>query len=116
MCDEGRFDTGYINDSERIQQPMMAARGASLRVPRVSASSWDKVLPALREDLTKAVADKSPPRRGRVVALSHGEEGYLLARFFKGLSRDCVLYLGWVPVLGEDDRYPKDRKGRPTSR
>ena len=41
------------------------------------------------------------------------EEAYLLAKFFKGLSGEVRLALGPVPVVGEDDTYPKDRRGRP---
>jgi NADH-quinone oxidoreductase subunit G len=42
------------------------------------------------------------------------EEAFLLAKYLKGLSPDVRLYLGPVPVVGEDDTYPKDRRGRPT--
>src|SRR5262249_16925141 len=38
---------------------------------------------------------------------------YLLARFAKGLSGQVRLALGRVPVVGEDDTYPKDRHGQP---
>ena len=41
------------------------------------------------------------------------EEAFLLAKFLKGLSGQVRLALGPVPVVGEDDTYPKDRKGRP---
>src|SRR5262249_50737731 len=41
------------------------------------------------------------------------EEAYLAARFFKGLSGEVRLALGFVPVVGEDDTYPKASKGRP---
>src|SRR5262249_28325518 len=41
------------------------------------------------------------------------EEAYLLAKYFKGLSGEVRLALGPVPVVGEDDTYPKDRRGRP---
>src|SRR5262249_7284626 len=37
----------------------------------------------------------------------------LLAKFFKGLSGEVRLALGVVPRVGEDDTYPKDRRGRP---
>jgi NADH-quinone oxidoreductase subunit G len=40
------------------------------------------------------------------------EEAYLLARFCKGLSGEVRLVLGVVPRCGEDDTYPKDRRGR----
>src|SRR5207253_1595739 len=42
------------------------------------------------------------------------EEAYLLAKYAKGLSGQVRLALGPVPVVGEDDTYPKDRRGRPT--
>src|SRR5205807_9308386 len=41
------------------------------------------------------------------------EEAYLLAKYLKGLSGQVRLALGPVPVVGEDDTYPKDRRGRP---
>ena len=41
------------------------------------------------------------------------EEAYLLAKFLKGLSAQVRLALGPVPVVGEDDTYPKDRRGKP---
>jgi NADH-quinone oxidoreductase subunit G len=41
------------------------------------------------------------------------EEAFLLAKFLKGLSPEVQLFLGPVPVVGEDDTYPKDRHGRP---
>ena len=36
-----------------------------------------------------------------------------MARFLKGLSGQVRLALGPVPVVGEDDTYPKDRRGNP---
>src|SRR5262249_14835354 len=41
------------------------------------------------------------------------EEAYLLAKWLKGLSRSVRLALGRVPVVGEDDNYPKDWRGKP---
>ena len=41
------------------------------------------------------------------------EEAFLLARYLKGLNRQVRLALGPVPVVGQDDTYPKDRHGRP---
>ncbi len=38
------------------------------------------------------------------------EEAYLLCKFLKGLSEEVRLALGPVPVVGEDDTYPKDRR------
>ena len=44
------------------------------------------------------------------------EEAYLLARYAKGLSGQVRLALGAVPVVGADDTYPKDRRGKPVAR
>src|SRR5207247_3724411 len=41
------------------------------------------------------------------------EEAYLFAKYMKGLSGEARLALGPVPVVGEDDTYPKDRRGQP---
>jgi NADH-quinone oxidoreductase subunit G len=39
------------------------------------------------------------------------EEAYLLASFLKGLNRNVKLLMGHVPVVGEDDCYPKNVDG-----
>ncbi len=39
------------------------------------------------------------------------EEAFLFATYFKGLSSDVKLVLGPVPIVGVDDKYPKDVKG-----
>src|SRR5262249_52868277 len=70
------------------------------------------VLPALRRELMDAAG------RGSMIAGVFSpfltcEEAYLLAKFLRGLSRDTLLALGSVPLVGQDDRYPKDRRGRP---
>src|SRR5438067_1729058 len=41
------------------------------------------------------------------------EDAFLHATYFKGLSKSVRLTLGPVPVVGADDRYPKDVKGHP---
>jgi NADH-quinone oxidoreductase subunit G len=76
-------------------------------------AAWDVVIPHLRRELGLAAQ-----RNGAAVAAVLSpfltcEEAYLLAKFMKSLSAQVRLYLGWVPVIGEDDTYPKDRKGRP---
>jgi NADH-quinone oxidoreductase subunit G len=71
------------------------------------------VLPALRRDLAEAAAQDGSAVAGVLSPFLTCEEAFLLAKYFKRLSRQSRLYLGWVPVVGEDDSYPKDRKGRP---
>jgi NADH-quinone oxidoreductase subunit G len=107
MCDEGRFDYHYLNDRRRLTGPLVGRDG------RQTAAAYEQAIPALRQELREVVT-----RDGSAVAVVLSpfltcEEGYLLARYFKGLSGEVRLALGKVPVVGEDDTYPKDRRGRP---
>jgi NADH-quinone oxidoreductase subunit G len=104
MCDEGRFDTAYVNDQARLREPLQSgARG-----------NWDSVLANLRTDLTRTAASTPAGLAAVLSPYLTVEEGYLLAKLIKSLAANAKLYLGSVPVVGEDDTYPKDRRGRPT--
>ncbi len=103
MCDDGRLGYHYVNSSNRISKPYMKSESGT------DLSSWKDILPALRAELN-AVASKNPS--GIAVMLSPFltvEEGYLLATFIKSISPKSKLVLGPVPVIGEDDHYPKTR-------
>ena len=107
MCDDGRFDYAYINSRERLLHPIR-------RDGDTVDKGWERVLPFLRKELSEAAA-----RDGDAVAVVFSpfltcEEAYLLAQFAKRLSAKVRLALGPVPVIGEDDTYPKDRRGNPT--
>lgn len=107
MCDEGRYGYHFANSGERFVRPAVKADGKFKPAP------WSAVSPQLKQDVTDAV--KFYPHSA-VVVLSPFltvEEAFLLATFFKGLSKEVRLALGPVPVVGEDDHYPKDVKGRP---
>lgn len=107
MCDDGRFDYRYINARERLRGPLVQNGSDQQSTP------WETVLPALRAELGE-IAKHNGAGMGVVFSpFLTCEEAYLLATFAKGLSPDVRLFLGWVPVQGEDDTYPKDRKGRP---
>jgi len=105
MCDEGRFDYPYINSGQRLFQPFS-------REPPASAD-WNTVVSSLQADLQSAARRDGSSVAAVLSPFLTCEEAYLLAKFFKGLSGETCLYLGWIPVVGEDDTYPKDRKGRP---
>jgi NADH-quinone oxidoreductase subunit G len=107
MCDEGRYGYHFANSGERFVRPVMKADG------RFKPAPWSAVTPQLRQELADA-ARANP--RGFAAVLSPfltAEEAFLLGTFFKGLSPDVRLVLGPVPVVGEDDRYPKDVRGNP---
>ncbi len=106
MCDDGRLGYHYVNSKERFLRPM-ARRGGEL-----SPISWTEATTEIRQQFTTAAKEG----KGVVGVLSPFltcEEAYLLAKFLKGLSPLVRLALGSLPVVGEDDTYPKDRRGQP---
>jgi NADH-quinone oxidoreductase subunit G len=68
---------------------------------------------ALRQDLARSGAGNGSALAGVLSPFLTCEEAFLLAKYLKGLSPRARLALGPVPVVGEDDTYPKDRKGQP---
>jgi NADH-quinone oxidoreductase subunit G len=107
MCDEGRFDYRYVNDRARLDRPLFKKDG------KQAATTWEQVIPALRGDIKKE-AKSNPGAIGAVLSpFLTVEEAYLLAKLFKDLDSKSKLYLGHVPVVGEDDHYPQDRAGTP---
>jgi len=108
MCDEGRFGYHYVNSPERLKRPLVRGDGGT-QCP----APWDEVLPALRRELAEAAARDGSAVAGVLSPFLTCEEAFLLAKYLKGLSGQVRLALGAVPVIGEDDTYPKDRKGRP---
>lgn len=106
MCDDGRFGFHYINSEHRFLRPQTRGTGGLQPVP------WEQVLPELRQKFKEAVKQDGSSVVGVLSPFLTCEEAYLLARYFKGLSGEVRLALGPVPVVGEDDVYPKDRKGK----
>jgi NADH-quinone oxidoreductase subunit G len=107
MCDDGRLGYHYINSIERFTRPMARRNGKLVPVP------WNEIVTEIRTAFKKAAESKPDQVFAVLSPFLTCEEAYLLARFFKGLSPKTRLALGPVPVVGEDDTYPKDRRGRP---
>lgn len=107
MCDEGRFGYKYINAADRLLSPMVRHDRHTLHV------GWEEVLPVLRRQVRQA-ATEAPQSAWLVLSpWLTCEEAYLAVRWFRSLSPQTRLALGLVPVVGEDDRYPKDVHGHP---
>jgi NADH-quinone oxidoreductase subunit G len=105
MCDLGRLNYHYVNSAERLRRPMVRANGALQEV------EWPAFLAGLRQRLGEMAA-----RGGMVGVLSPFltcEEAFLLATYLKALDASVQLALGPVPIHGQDDTYPKNRKGQP---
>jgi NADH-quinone oxidoreductase subunit G len=106
MCDEGRFGWKYMHSDSRLTMPEQRRDG------KVISRDWDVVLPAVRAVLVAAAQHK---KKGIAAVLSPWmtlEEAYLLASFLKSLTANVSLALAPVRVVGEDDKYPKDVRGR----
>jgi NADH-quinone oxidoreductase subunit G len=117
MCDEGRFDYPYINSPERLSRPLFRSKAAAAQPATATDGlrqpvSWQTVLSNLRRELSLIAEHNGAALAAVLSPFLTCEEAYLLAKFMKELSGTARLYLGWVPIIGEDDTYPKDRKGR----
>ncbi|HMC67071.1 MAG TPA: molybdopterin-dependent oxidoreductase, partial [Gemmataceae bacterium] len=125
--DEGRFGYHYINGRDRIRRPLIrspetispatitgaASSGIQVQHARLIPTTWENLLPELRANLAEAARRHGPAVAGVLSPFLTCEEAFLLAKYLKGLSGEVHLALGPVPTVGEDDTYPKDRRGRP---
>ncbi|MBM3993556.1 MAG: 2Fe-2S iron-sulfur cluster binding domain-containing protein [Planctomycetes bacterium] len=108
ICDEGRFDFPYINGKERFDRPLVKPAGERSE-PAESAVAWETALPDIRDVLKKSASALAAV----VSPMLTVEEAYLFAKLIKGFSPQATLYLGWVPNVGKDESFPRDRKGNP---
>jgi NADH-quinone oxidoreductase subunit G len=102
ICDDGRHGYHFANSGERLVRPSVKDGDTFRPAP------WHELLPKLKADLAAA---------GSLTAVLSPfltvEEAYLFATAFRSLSPNARLVLGPVPVVGEDDKYPKDVHGNP---
>src|SRR5262249_9089427 len=107
MCDEGRLGYHYVNSAERFLRPQTRRDG------RLTPVSWQEATAAVRGGFQEAAEKDAGGVVGVLSPFLTCEEAYLLARFRRGLAGGGRRALGPVPVVGEDDPYPKDRHGKP---
>jgi NADH-quinone oxidoreductase subunit G len=110
MCDEGRYGFHYVNASERLTRPLARPEAAA---NGQAAVAYEEAIPAIRRAFAEAAAQDGASVAAVFSPFLTCEEAYLLAKYMKGLSGQVRLALGPVPIVGEDDTYPKDRRGRP---
>jgi NADH-quinone oxidoreductase subunit G len=107
MCDEGRLGYHYANSAERFLRPQVRRGNDLVPLP------WAEALAAIRQGFAAAATRDAASVVGVLSPFLTCEEAFLLATYLKGLSGQVRLALGSVPVVGEDDTYPKDSRGRP---
>jgi len=101
MCDEGRYGWKYVNDVERLTQPILR-RGGSAQTPR-----WEDVPEMVSYRFEKLVAQSDPASVAVVLSpMMACEEAWLLVRFLRSVAPQATLVLGQVPVVGEDQKFP----------
>ncbi|GIW82643.1 MAG: hypothetical protein KatS3mg105_4450 [Gemmatales bacterium] len=108
MCDDGRFGYHYINAHDRLRRPTVRLDKEPVSLP------WQNVVGSLQNELLECAGKNGDAIAGVLSPFMTCEEAFLLAKFLKGLSGQVRLALGPVPIVGEDDTYPKDRRGNPT--
>lgn len=103
MCDEGRNGYHYVNSKDRITRPWIEKK----------PSPWSNVINAIDDDFSEAARSRGAQTWLVLSPFLTCEEAYLAAKWFKSLHADVRLTLGTIPIVGEDDTYPKDRRGKP---
>ena len=108
MCDDGRLGYHYINSKDRFTRPQVRKDG------KLTPVSWPEATAQVRKQFAEAASRKAQSVVGVISPFLTCEEAYLLASWLKGLNQNVRLAIGPVPVVGQDDTYPKDRRGNPT--
>ncbi len=111
MCDEGRLGYHYANSAERLREPLLRTSGYGW-----SKSTHREAVQAVQLGFNENSLRNITGVWGVLSPFMTVEEAYLLASYIKGFGREARLVMGPVPVVGEDDRYPKDSKGNPQAK
>ncbi len=102
ISDEARFGWKYVQRPDRLSQPRVRV-GRALQAER-----WE----ALPETVRRGLADAAKLDGGAAVAavlspMMSCEEAWLLARFIREIAPQATLAVGFVPVVGADQVFPK---------
>jgi NADH-quinone oxidoreductase subunit G len=112
MCNEGRYGYPYVHSDRRLIQPMR--RGGAASSSPVSVLDGMDVGPqaitldwtTLPQELNQAL--QSAGRLGAVLSpFITVEEAFLLCTLLRRIDKNAMLALGPIPVVGEDEHFPK---------
>jgi len=102
IADEERFDWKYVQRPDRLNRPQVRADGA-LRDAR-----WEALPAELRKRFAQAAAGDEGAGMAAVLSpMMSCEEAWLLARFMRSVAPRSMLVVGYVPVAGEDKKFPR---------
>jgi NADH-quinone oxidoreductase subunit G len=80
-----------------------------------STSAWAAILNHIRTTFAQHVAASPAGVVGVFSPWMTCEDAYLLASWLRSLSSGVRLAMGPVPIVGEDDHYPKNWRGEPAN-
>jgi NADH-quinone oxidoreductase subunit G len=106
MCDEGRWGYQYTQSPDRIQRPYLKSADGKLKA--AGGPSFPAQVKKLVEDALYVTGKRAALALSPFLSV---EEAFALATAVRGINKDVRLVLGPVPVVGEDDHYPKNAKG-----
>ncbi len=96
MCDEGRYGFHHVHDKRRLHNPRFVAGGGDYQ-----DTEWSELPGQLEKALKQA---------GKLAAVVSPnltvEEAYLLCKYIRSIDEQALLFLGTVPVTGEDETFP----------
>jgi NADH-quinone oxidoreductase subunit G len=105
MCDDGRYGYHHANSGERFVRPVVKTEGRFKPLP------WSSFLPQLKQEFASAVAANPTSAVAVLSPFLTVEEAFLFGVYFRSLSPHVRIVLGPVPVIGRDDKYPKNARG-----
>jgi NADH-quinone oxidoreductase subunit G len=102
MCDEGRYGYHHVHSEHRLTQPNKKGTGIISTNGQPAVVEWSALLSEIDQALRKA---------GKLAAVLSPhltvEEAYLLARYIRSIDAEAFLAVGHVPVVGQDEVFPK---------
>lgn len=102
MCDEGRLGYHFVGSDERLSRPRQRRADGWCDV------EWPEVIESLQDELVAAAGEGDGRELAFVLSpMLACEEAYLAGEYALSLNPNVQLVLGHVPVVGEDDVYPK---------
>lgn len=109
MCDDGRLGYHQANSAHRFQKPLVRSPEGT------KAVGWADVVAAV-DSAFRGVAKGDAGKAWFVLSpFLTVEEAWLLGSYARSVSPFVRVVCGPIPHSGEDDTYPKDRRGRPTT-
>lgn len=104
ISDEARFGWKFVHRPDRLNQPR-ARRGAG---GALEPARWEELPQLLRTRIAHyASRDQGAGAAAVLSPMMSCEEAWLLARFIRSVAPRATLAVGFVPVVGEDQRFPK---------